>query len=112
MSAGALASTDSVIRHNVLNRIAAFGARSFPAGITPHNFVSVGGGSAIRYKINPTGALVRNNGRTPKIMAPKSLEYHLDLLSLLGTGRRQALRDLWRQPGSASLGYLTFSDVH
>jgi hypothetical protein len=48
-------------------------------------------------------------------MAPKSLEYHLDLLSILGTSRRQALRGLLGQPGNpnaAGLGYLTFSGSH
>jgi hypothetical protein len=44
--------------------------------------------------------------------APRSVEYHLDLLSILGTSPKQALRGLLGQPGSpnaASLGYLTFS---
>jgi len=48
-------------------------------------------------------------------MAPKSLEYHLDLLSILGTSPRQALRGLLGQPGNPNatgLGYLTFSGSH
>jgi hypothetical protein len=48
------------------------------------------------------------------MMAPKSLEYHLDLLSILGAGRRQALRSLMNRPGSpdgGSFGYLTFSGI-
>ena len=58
--------------------------------------------------------MVRNNGRAPRMMAPKSMEYHVDVLSLLGTSRRQALRCLLGQPGNpnaASLGYFTFGGI-
>jgi hypothetical protein len=115
ISAAKLASMGSVIRQSALIRIAAFGpARNFSASTMPHGFVSVGATSAVRYRSNPSGALLRNNGHTRKMMPPRSLEYHLDVLSLLGTSRRQALRGLLGQPGNpsaASFGYLTFSGV-
>jgi hypothetical protein len=115
MSAGKLASMDAVMRQNALNRIAAFGPpRSFSAGIARHGLVSVGATGTTRYRINPAGALLRNNGHNPTMPAPKSLEYHVDLLSILSTSPRRALRDIVRQPGSpdaASFGYLTFSGI-
>ena len=108
-----LASIDSVMRQSALNRIAAFGpARSFPVGIAPRSLRSAGASGETHNRINPAGALVRNNGHSPRTQAPKSLAYHLDLLSILGTSPRQALRGLLGQPGdpnAASLGYLTFS---
>jgi len=111
-----LASMDSVIRRNALNRIATFlPARNFPAGAAPHRSPSAGSSGGVLDRINPAAALLRNNRHTPRMMAPKNMEYHLELLSLLGTGRRQALRDLLTQPGNpnaASLGYLTFSGSH
>jgi len=113
ISAWELASTDSGRRQNVLNRIATFApARSFSVGTAPHSLMRAGAGSEIHNRINPAAAAMRNNGHTPRMMAPKSLAYHLDLLSILGTSPRQALRGLLGQPGSpnaASLGYLTFS---
>ena len=107
-------------RQNALNRAMAFAvARS--EGSVPRSFI----GGANHYTVNPT-AVIRNrvgqglplrvnNGHSPRIMAPKGLAYHLDVLSILGTSPRQALRDLWRQPGSpngASLGYFTFGEIH
>ena len=110
-----MASIYSAIRQKALNRIAAFGpARSFPAGSAPRSFVSAGTSGEIHNRINPAAPLLRNNGHTPRMMAPKSLEYHLDLLSLFGTSRRQALRGLLGQPGNpnaASPGYLIFSGI-
>jgi hypothetical protein len=133
--AAELASMDSVIRRNALNRPAArrwpmlpgsgetplwaagriatfLPARNFPAGAAPHRSPSAGASGGVLDRINPAATLLRNNRHTPRMMAPKNMEYHLELLSLLGTGRRQALRDLLTQPGNpnaASLGYLTFS---
>jgi len=81
-------------------------------GTAPHNLISAGASGAIHNRVNPPAALLRNNGHTPRMMAPKSLAYHLDLLSILGTSPRQALKGLLGQPGNpnaASLGYLTFS---
>jgi len=111
-----LATTGSVMRQKALNRIASFDpARSFSSGAAPHRFISAGASAAVPNRINPTGALLRNNSHDPRMMAPKSLEYHIDLLSMLGTGRRQALRGLLGEPGNpnaASVGYLTFSGSH
>jgi hypothetical protein len=115
MSAAKLASMDYAARQNTLNRIEVF----FPApnssvGRAPYSIVSSRATGTIRYRVNPAAAAVRNNGRTPRMMVPKSMEYHLDVLSLLGTSRRQALRGLLGQPGNptaAGLGYFTFSGI-
>jgi hypothetical protein len=113
ISAWELASTDSGRRQNVLNRIATFApARSFSVGTAPHSLMRAGAGSEIHNRINPAAAAMRINGHTPKTMAPKSLVYNLDLLSILGTSPRQALKGLLGQPGNpntASVGYLSFS---
>jgi len=116
ISAWELASTDSGMRRNVLNRIAVFApVRSFSVGAAPRSLVSAGASAAVHNRINPTGALLRNNSHDPRMVSPKSLEYHIDLLSMLGTGRRHALRGLLGQPGNfnaSGLGYLTFSGSH
>ena len=78
MSAGKLASMDSVMRQNVLNRTATFGPpRGFPAGTAPHSLVSVGASGATRYRINPAGALLRNNGHSPTMPAPNGRTHDL-----------------------------------
>jgi hypothetical protein len=103
------------MRQNALNRMAAFGpARSLPTGMAPRPFISAGVDGTVHNRINPTGALLRNNGHSARMPAPKSLEYHLDLLSILSASPRRAWRDMVRQPGSpsaASLGYLSFSGI-
>ena len=113
ISAAKLASVDYVGRQNTLNRIVAFGpGRNFSAA--PHSHIPIGASVAVHNRINPARVLPRNDGRAPRMMAPKSVEYHVDVLSLLAKGRGQALRGLMGQPGSAnaaSLGYFTFSGV-
>jgi hypothetical protein len=115
MGAWELASMDSGMRQKALSRIAAFSpARDFSTGAVPHRFASVGANGAVESRINPTGALVRNNGRSPGMPVPKMLQYHLDLLSILSASPRQAWRNIMRQPGSpdaGSFGYLTFSSI-
>jgi hypothetical protein len=110
-----VASMDHVARQNTLNRNAAFvPARNLSVGRAPHNFICTGATGAIHNPMNPAGALVRSNGRAPRMLAPKSMEYHLDVLSLLGASRRQALRGLLGQPGNpnaATLGYFTFNGI-
>jgi hypothetical protein len=107
---------DSRMGQNVLNRIARFGpARSFSVGTPPHSLMRAGAGSEIHNRINPAPAAARNIGHTARMMAPKSLAYHLDLLPILGTSPRKALRGLLGQPGNPNatdLGYLTFSGAH
>ncbi len=114
--AGKMTSMDQVIRQSALDWTTAIApARNFPGGTLPHGFVSVGDTGAVRYRTNAPGALLRNNGHPAKMTAPKSVEYHLAVLSLLGTSRRQALRGLLGQPGNpnaASFGYLTFNGIH
>jgi len=113
INATQLASTDFASRQNALNRVAAF-APARHGGVAPHSFIGADANGANRNRTNPASALL-NHGRSQRTMAPHSLEYHLDLLPILGTGPRRALRDLWRQPGSpeaASLGYLTFTGSH
>jgi hypothetical protein len=114
ISTAQLASMDFAGRQNALNRIAAFSpAGSFSVGAAPHGFISAGASGEIHNRIIPAAALLRSNGHTPRMVTPKSLAYHLDLLSILRTNPRQALRGLLGQPGSpnaASLGYLIFSE--
>jgi hypothetical protein len=113
INASQLASTDFASRQNTLNRVGAL-AHARDGGAAPHSFIGAGANGANRNRTNPAGTLL-NNGHSQRTMAPHSLEYHLDLLSILGTGPRRALRDLWRQPGSpeaAGLGYLTLTGSH
>ena len=115
ISVAQLASMDFVSRQNALNRTAVFGsAHSLSAGTAPHHFMSVGASGVVHNRINPAGALFGNNGHTSRMTAPRSVEYHLDLLSILGTSPKQALRGLLGQPenpSATSFGYLTFSST-
>jgi hypothetical protein len=117
MSAAKLASVGSATGRYALNRMADFGpVRGLPVGGgRPYSFVTADASGAIRYRVHPAGAPFRNNAHTPRMPAPASLEYHLDLLSILATSPRRALSGLWRQPGSPdapTLGYLTFGQTH
>jgi len=99
-----LASLDFAGRQNAPNRIAAFSpAGSFSVGAAPHSFISVGASSEIHNRI-PAAGLLRSNGHTPGAVTPKSLVYHLDLLSILRTSPRQALSGLFGQSGGVCVG--------
>jgi hypothetical protein len=70
-----------------------------PGGVT--------GGSSNSHaaRISPAG------GATPRMMVP--MVFHVDPLSIIAKGPRQALRDLWKQPGStnANSSYITFGVI-
>jgi hypothetical protein len=108
ISAAQPASMDFAGHQNALNRIAAYSpARSFSMEAAPHSFVGARANGEIHNRI----ALLASNGHTPRMVAPRSFAYHLDLLSFLRTSPRQALMGLLGQPANsnaASLGYLTF----
>ncbi|HWU36456.1 MAG TPA: hypothetical protein VN203_02350, partial [Candidatus Acidoferrum sp.] len=60
--------------------------------------VSAAGNGAIPSSLNPVvGAPSANNGGMRGMMAPRSLEYQLDVLSIVRMGPRRAWRELWRQ---------------
>jgi len=111
LGAAKLASMDYVSRRDTLNRIEPFiPTRNLSVRGATHFFISTGGPGTIHNRINPAGAAVKG----PRMMGPKSMEYHLDVLSLLGASRKEALRGLLGQPGNPngdSLGYFTFSGI-
>jgi len=86
-------------------------APNLSVGTAPHSVLGGSANSAIRNRINPLAALLGNNGHAQRMMAPKSVAYHLDLLSILGTSPTHLWRGFLGQPGSpsaANFGYLTF----
>ena len=116
ISAGELASADSVMRRNALNRIAAFApVRDFSSDAAPHRFITAGASAAVQNRISPRGALSPQQQPRRKDDGSEEPRVSLDLLSILGTSPRQALRGLLGQPGNPNatgLGYLTFSGSH
>jgi hypothetical protein len=112
ISAAKLASQDSAGYQHSVNRISAFvPARNLTAGTAPHSLTGAGESGAIRGRNNPTAAaLLHNAGHTSRLAVP--LAYHVDPLSILEKGPKKALRDLWKQPGSAdSTNYLTIGGI-
>jgi hypothetical protein len=76
--------------------------------------MGVGGNVAAYNSINSTGALMPGNGRASGMMIPRSLEYQLDVFSILRMGPRRAWRELWRQsenPYAPALAYFTCSGI-
>jgi hypothetical protein len=110
-----LTSIGCVGRQNTLNRIVAFGPLgNFPAGSAAHNLDATAASSAIDNRPHPPVTRPMSIARSARMVAPRSLEYHLDVLTLLQASRRQALKSLFGQPGggnTAGSGFLTSGGI-
>ena len=64
--------------------------------------------------VNSAATPLPGNERMSGVMVPRSLEYQVDVLSIVRMGPRRAWRELWRQsdnPYVPTLAYFTCSGL-
>jgi hypothetical protein len=102
---------DVLARQAVMNFKAATTPRAFPDGFRAREFLGyfrAGAGNRAFSRLSPRTPASR---RTGNALGPNSVEYHLDVLSALGTGMKHLLGNRSSQPRSADashIGYWTF----
>ena len=89
-------------------------ARGVSAGRAHPLVLSAAASGMLPNSVNPAGMPLPGNGHVQGMMVPRSIEYQLDVFSIVRMGPRRAWRELWRQsenPYAPALAYFTCSGI-
>jgi hypothetical protein len=102
MNASELAVLVAAIHQNRLTGIAALSSPSAYGSAAVSRFAPAANTHAVHGGINHADGLLRNLGHSPRMVAPRIMEYHVNLLPILGASPKHALGNLAGQSGIAS----------
>jgi hypothetical protein len=102
MNVSELAALGAAIHQNRLTGIAAFNSPSAYGSDAVSRFAPAANTNAVQAGINHADGLLRNLGHSPGMVAPRIMEYHVNLLPILGASPKHALGNLAGQSGVAS----------